>query len=193
MQFTEAAKILQKQSIVGVIPTDTVYGLVARARDKSAVERMYKLKKREGKPGTLIAASIEQLVELGLKERYLKAVEQHWPGPLSVIVPCPDKELEYLHQGKKSIAIRIPAEFRILWLLETVGPLITTSANHTGEPTANTKEEAIDYFGDKVDFYVEGGNLSGRSPSTVARIIDDTIEVIRPGQVKIDETGKKID
>src|SRR5665213_2242664 len=90
---------LQRPAAVGVIPTDTVYGIVARAADHEAVARLYKLKKREGKPGTIIAADIDQLVELGIKRRYLKAVEQFWPGALSVNIPSTDPELAYLHLG----------------------------------------------------------------------------------------------
>ncbi len=51
---------------MGVLPTDTVYGLVARRLDQAAATRLYRLKKREQKPGTVIAASIDQLVELGI-------------------------------------------------------------------------------------------------------------------------------
>lgn len=192
MQFPEAAKILlNKPGSVGVIPTDTVYGLVAKANDKEAVSRLYGLKDRVNKPGTLIAANIDQLVELGIKRRYLKAVEQYWPGELSVIIPCTNKDLEYLHLGKNSLAIRIPAELRMLWLTETTGPLMTSSANTPGDPEASTLKEAQAYFGDKVDFYVDGGNIAGRRASTIIRIVDDAIEVLREGPVKIDETGKR--
>lgn len=192
MPFIKAAHTLETPGTVGVIPTDTVYGLVAKASDPEAVTRLYKLKDRVQKPGTLIAANIEQLVELGIKRRYLTAVEQYWPGPLSVIVPCVNKELEYLHQGRNSLAIRIPAELRMLWLLEVVGPLITTSANTPGEPPAETIKQAKEYFGDKVDFYIDGGNLAGREPSTIIRIVDDVIEILREGATKIDESGKKL-
>src|SRR5262249_701078 len=150
--FDEALKYLQNPSAVGVIPTDTVYGLVARAADKAAVERLYKLKSREHKPGTIIAASIEQLVDLGIKRRYLKAVEQFWPGAVSVIIPC-GPELEYLHQGLQSLAVRIPGDESVHDLLAQTGPLVTSSANQPGEPSANTIAEARQYFGDQVDFY----------------------------------------
>jgi len=172
-----------------VIPTDTVYGVVARAADPVAVTRLYHVKRRDHKPGTVIAASIDQLVELGLKRRYLTAVEQWWPAPLSVVIPCGD-ELTYLHQGKRSLAVRIPDNAELRAVLERTGPLLTTSANHPGKPTANTVEEARAYLGDEVDFYKDGGDLSGHEPSTVVRIIDDAIEVLREGAVKIDESGK---
>jgi len=184
--FDEVAQKLAPASAVGVLPTDTVYGLVARASDPTAVKRLYDLKLREGKPGTIIAASIEQLVELGLKRRYLKAVEQYWPGAVSVIIPC-GPELEYLHEGKLSLAVRIPDRPELLKLLAQTGPLLTSSANHPGQPTATTAEQAQNYFGTQADFYIDGGDLSGHAPSTVIRIVDDAIEIVRPGAVEIKE------
>lgn len=185
--FDVAVTPLQKPGAVGIIPTDTVYGLVARAADPAAVERLYALKKRDAKPGTLIAASIDQLAQLGIKRRYLKAVEQFWPGAVSVIMPASDPHLRYLHQGKQALAVRIPDYPELLDLLAQTGPLQTSSANPAGLPTAQTIEQARAYFGDQADFYIDGGDLSGRQPSTVIRIIDDAIEVIRPGAVRIDD------
>jgi L-threonylcarbamoyladenylate synthase len=184
--FDDIAQKLGQAGAVGVIPTDTVYGLVVRASDQTAVQRLYDLKHRENKPGTLIAASIEQFVGLGLKARYLKAVEQYWPGAVSVIIPC-GPELTYLHQGKFGLAVRIPDYPELLTLLDQSGPLLTSSANHPGEPTANTVDEARSYFKDEVDFYVDGGDLSSHQPSTVIRIVDDAIEILREGAVKIQE------
>jgi L-threonylcarbamoyladenylate synthase len=178
---------LRQTGSIGVIPTDTVYGVVACAADQSAVARLYELKKREQKPGTLIAASIEQLEQLGLKHRYLKAVEQFWPGAVSVVIPAADPALKYLHQGKMSLAVRIPDQPELQELLQQTGPLLTSSANQPGEPTSTTVDQAKKYFGDKVDFYIDGGDLSHHKPSTIIRIIDDAIEVIRPGAVDIDD------
>lgn len=191
--FADTAEELCKTGAVGVIPTDTVYGLVARAADQEAVERLYQLKNREDKPGTLIAANLEQLEELGLKHRYLKAVEQYWPGAISVIIPCGDPALKYLHCGKMSLAVRIPDQPELLQLLTKTGPLLTSSANHPGEAPANTFEEAQAYFANQVDFYVDGGDLSDRQPSTIIRIVDDAIEIVREGAVKLDESGNRND
>ena len=182
-----AAESLTQPAAVGIIPTDTVYGLVARAADQAAVNRLYAVKSREDKPGTLIAADIQQLETLGLKHRYLKAVEQFWPGAVSVVIPVSDPQLEYLHQGKMSLAVRIPDDPKLQELLAKTGPLLTSSANPPGQPVAANIEQAKAYFGTKVDFYEDGGDLSGREPSTVIRIVDDAIEVLRPGAVKIDD------
>jgi tRNA threonylcarbamoyl adenosine modification protein (Sua5/YciO/YrdC/YwlC family) len=182
--FNDAATILLRPGSVGVIPTDTLYGLVARAADESAVARLYALKSRDHKPGTVIAANIDQLVELGIKRRYLKAVEQFWPGAVSVEIP---HQVAYLSQDTGRQAFRIPDDKALLELLEQTGPLQTTSANLPGEAPAATIEAAKAVFGDTVDFYIDGGDLSGRAPSTIIRIVDDAIEVIREGAVKIQE------
>ncbi|MDB5162315.1 MAG: hypothetical protein JWM52_823 [Candidatus Saccharibacteria bacterium] len=170
---------------IAVIPTDTVYGVVARARDPEAVAALYALKHREHKPGTLVTASLDQLVELGFKRRYLTAVEQFWPGAVSVITQC-GPELEYIHQGIGSLAVRIPNDPWLQSLLKETGPLVTSSANQPGEPPATTIAEAKAYFGENVEWYEDGGVVN-REPSTVIRVIDDAIEIVRAGAVAIKE------
>jgi L-threonylcarbamoyladenylate synthase len=178
-----------KHGGVAVIPTDTVYGVVASAHDKDAVARLYALKHRDHKPGTVVAADVQQLIEIGLKPRYLRAVEHLWPNSLSVEIPL-GPELAYLHQDTGRQGFRVVKDKNLLKILRHTGPLLTSSANNPGVPGANTVQEAENYFGDRVDFYVDGGDLSGHAPSTLVRIIDDAIEVIRMGAVKITESGR---
>lgn len=178
-----------KPGNVAVIPTDTVYGLVCQALDQAAVEKLYSLKEREKKPGTIIAASVDQLVELGLKRRYIKPIEHLWPNPISVILPS-EVNLSYLDQGQGTLAVRIVADKELAKLLERTGPLLTSSANLPGRPPANNIKEAKEYFGEHVDEYVDGGDLSDRQPSTVVRIIDDAVEILRDGSVKLNEKGE---
>ncbi len=187
--LTQAAPGL-KTGKIGIIPTDTLYGLAACADNEMAVKRLYALKKHETKPGTLIAASVEQLVNLGLKKRYLTAVEQYWSGAISVVIPT-GPTLGYLHQGKYSLAVRLPDDLRLQKLLRQTGPLVTSSANTPGENPATTIAQAQSYFGDSVDFYVDGGNRNGL-PSTLIRIVDDAVEVLREGSVKINEATGRI-
>jgi L-threonylcarbamoyladenylate synthase len=170
---------------IGVLPTDTVYGLVARAHDEQAVTRFYKLKHRERKPGTIIAASVSQLIELGFDKAVLAKAASLWPDSLSVIVPV-SRNIPYLDQGIGDQPLRIPKDENLRALLKQTGPLVTSSANDPGKPTAETIEEAYAYFHDTVDFYVDGGTMAGRAPSTIIRIAaNDTIEVLRDGAVKI--------
>jgi L-threonylcarbamoyladenylate synthase len=173
------ANLLKGQ--VGVLPTDTVYGLTARAYDTYAVTRLYALKNRDHKPGTVIAANIEQLHDLGVSRTQLDKVRPWWPGPLSVVLNISDK-YSYLHQDVGDIAIRVTADTQLKSILEKTGPLLTTSANQPGEPPAATVQQAYEYFKDEVDFYVDGGDLSGRAPSTIIRITPaGEVELLRDG------------
>lgn len=174
---------------VGVLPTDTIYGLSASASHVEAVTRLYELKDRERKPGTLIAASIAQLIALGLDEPSLQRVADLWPSSLSIIIPAPDS-LSYIHQGLHSLAVRIPRDDALLQLLARTGVLLTSSANHPGSPPANNLAEARLYFSNRVDFYVNGGDRSDRPPSTIARITDGKVEVLRTGAVTINDAGE---
>ena len=169
---------------VGVLPSDSVYGLMCVASNPDAVKRLYELKQRENKPGTLIGASIEQFVTLGLDPEYIEAAKKYWPGPVSVVIPC-DTRLDYLHLGHNSLAVRIPDNLDLLSLLSKTGVLQTSSANLTGQPVATTITDTQNYFGDNVDFYVDGGDLSSRQATTVLRINNGQVEVLRQGAQQV--------
>lgn len=186
--FLEAGRLLNEPGTIGVIPTDTVYGVAARAVDEGAIKKFYELKQRQQKPGTLIAANIEQLVALGIPRRYLTPVMHYWPNPLSIIIPT-TPELRYLDTGKGSLAIRIPSHQQLYQLLCSTGPLMTSSANQPGRPPATTITEAQHYFADQVHFYLDGGQLQAL-PSTIIQVIDDAVEVIRAGTIKINDKGE---
>ncbi len=171
---------------LAVIPTDTVYGVVCRAADEVAVQRLYRLKSRENKPGTVIASSIDQLVELGIKRRYLSAVSQYWPNPISIEIP---HDINYLNQDTGRQAVRVVNNKNLQQILDKTGPLLTSSANTPGKSTSKNIAEAKKYFTDKVDFYLDGGELPD-NPSTLIRIIDDAVEVLRQGSVKVNEAGE---
>ncbi len=171
---------LQKGGIV-VIPTDTLYGIVTSALNKSAVEKVYALRKRSpDKPVIVLVASFEQLQKfLDVSEKAKQYLEGVWPGSVSVVLPCDKKEYFHLHRGTNSIAFRMPADKILKKLLLITGPLIAPSANTEGMPPATTIEEAQAYFGDSVDVYVDGGKITG-SPSRLVRWNNDgSVEILR--------------
>lgn len=182
IDYQKAADILIAGGI-GVLPTDTVYGLVASAYDKLAVERMYAAKNRERKPGTLIAANIDQLLTLGVSREETDKVTQWWPNPLSAVLKVDG--FEYLHQGVGTLAMGVVDNTIVRELLQVTGPLITSSANLPGQPPATTIEEAIAYFGDKVDFYVDGGVIVDVQPSTIIRPTAEGVEILRQGSISL--------
>lgn len=155
---------------VGVLRTDTVYGLVARADCKEAIDRIYSLKGRDGrKPFIILISKIEDLKIFGVcpGSRQKNILRKIWPGKFSVILPCRDKKFAYLHRGSFGLAFRLPKRASLTRIIEKTGPLVAPSANPQGLPTAKTVAEAKKYFGKGVDFYLDGGYCAGEPSALV--------------------------
>ena len=174
--FAEIEKILLSGGI-GVLRTDTLYGLVAVAEDRAAVERVYALKSRdETKSPIVLIASIDQVFDTIDTPASL---DSYWPGKVSIVLPSVTAP-SWIQRGNHSVAYRLPDDMALQNLLETTGPLIAPSANPEGSTPASTITEAIAYFGDAVDFYVDGGTVTDTAPSRLIRISQGgDVEVLR--------------
>ena len=180
MDLKTVLKLL-KQDKVGVLPTDTLYGLVGRALDKKSVARIYKVRRRNSKkPLIILISSLANLKLFGIKlgkpqQKFFKKI---WPGPVSVILPCHSKKFSYLHRNTNSLAFRLPKPKWLRQLLIKTGPLVAPSANLEGRPPAKTIKEAKKYFKNRVDFYLDAGKLAG-APSTLISLKGGKITIIR--------------
>ena len=182
--FNRQIKIL-KSGGVGIIPTDTLYGLVGLAKNQKTVEKIYKIRERNpDKPLIILIGSVSDLkkfkVKIDLKTK--KIIKKYWPGQISIILPA-DKKLEYLHRGTGSLAFRLPKDQWLTALLKKTGPLVAPSANPEGRQPALTVKQAKRYFSNAVDFYIDRGKLESE-PSTLIKIEDGKIIVLRSGSVK---------
>lgn len=182
-------KDVLKSGGVAVIPTDTLYGLVARAYDRKAVERVYKVRGRDkGKPCIILISSFSDLKKfgIGISIEQKKFLEKVWPGKISVILPCVQSKFQYLHRGTKTIAFRMigPRNKNLFKILKSVGPLVAPSANPQGLPPAHSRREARQYFGKVVDAYVCVGTKNSK-PSTLVEYKNGKLKIIREGAVKI--------
>jgi L-threonylcarbamoyladenylate synthase len=184
---TRVAEILRRGG-VGVLPTDTIYGIVGSALSKKAVERIYRLRSRSAKkPMIVLIGSMSDLRAFGvnLPPTTYHLLDKLWPGKVTVVLPCrADRKFIYIHRGTKSIAFRLPASAPLRALLRKTGPLIAPSANIEGKPPALTVAAAKKYFGGKVDFYIDGGRLAGKH-STLIAIKHGHPVVLRPGAVRM--------
>lgn len=168
---------------VGVLATDTIYGIVARALDTAAVERVYQVRgRRPDKPCIILIPSPDAVQKFGVQTDALatQILAKLWPGPFSVVLDAPSAEWSYLHRGTNTLAFRVPAHAQLRELLERTGPLIAPSANPEGMKPAATIEKAREYFGDSIDFYDDAGVRVGEA-STVVRIHDGVATVLRQG------------
>ncbi|MBC7074138.1 threonylcarbamoyl-AMP synthase [Candidatus Parcubacteria bacterium] len=178
----EKAAILLKEGAIGVLPTDTIYGILGSARNKNVVEKIYKLKKRNPKkPSIILISSLNDLKEFKIKLKKWQKIflEKIIPSKISFILPCSQKEYFYLHRGTNTLAFRVPNDKRVLKLLQISGPLIAPSANFEGKKPAETISEAKKYFKNKV-FYLNGGRLKNL-PSTLIDLTQKEIKIIRKG------------
>jgi len=151
---------------VAVIPTDTIYGVVALAANQKAVERVYSLKKRApDKPCIILISNPNQMLYFGVDKKWLEKTAKYWPGPNSLIVPTLGEGFDYLTRDTSSLAFRLPDKSDLISLIEKTGPLIAPSANPESLPPATNTTQAKKYFGNLVDIYIDGGDYSGALPS----------------------------
>lgn len=170
---------------IGVMPTDTIYGLVGQALNKETVERIYSVRKRNpSKPMIILINFIKDLALFGVRpdEKLKTTLSELWHGKVSIILPI-DKtsyleKLNYLHRGTKTLAFRLPNDKKLTDLLSQVGPLVAPSANPEGMTPSATIDEAKNYFGDSVDFYIDGGKIEKPS-SRLIKIENDKIIELR--------------
>lgn len=185
---TEQVVKLLKAGKIGVMPTDTIYGIVGSALNPETVEEIYKLRKRESsKPFIILISSLDDLLKFNInvtkeQKTFLKKI---WPNPVSVILPCLEDKFFYLHRGKKSLAFRIPDNGILLSILKQTGPLVAPSANIEKEKPAENIAEAKKYFGDKVAFYTSGEQLKSTASTIIQLYEDGTNIVLREGKFKI--------
>lgn len=164
----EVARLLVGNQ-VGIIRTDTLYGIVARAASEQAVNRIFSLKERSpDKPLLLLIADSTQLIDTYNTDQFEDSL---WPGPNTIILPSPTAP-DYLTRGTGTLAYRIPDDESLRKLLRVTGPLVAPSANPEAEEPAHSLQKAKEYFGEMVDFYVDGGVVTNNIPSKLWRLGD---------------------
>ncbi len=182
----ENIEILKKGG-VGVIPTDTVYGMVGSALSVQAVNKISQIKNRtNGKGFIVLISSVDDLKIFGVETNETARIfmKKFWPGKVSIEFISLLPKFDYLKKVGQTIAFRLPDKTDLLESLKQTGPLVAPSANTEGEPPAKNIAEAQKYFGNKVDFYEDGGTLDS-APSTLVKIVGDKVEVLRQGAVEI--------
>jgi len=168
---------------IGIIPTDTIYGIVANALDPVVVEKVYDLKHRNTtKRFIVLIGSFADLhlFNIELKENTKKILNKLWPGPFSIDLPVSDKKFKYLTRDSDSLAFRFPKSKKLLEILKETGPIIAPSANPEGDNPVVNLSEAKKYF-PNLDFYINGGILKN-NPSTVVSIVGDKVKIWRQGK-----------
>ena len=155
---------------IGILPTDTLYGICTSATARQAIEKIYHLKGRDHhKPLITLISSMSQLDEfIALSPFARKVARENWPGSCSIIFPCDSSEMDYLHRGTHSLAFRLPDSPSLIKFINKTGPIVAPSANPQGEPPAQTIAQAKEYFSRDINIFVDAGTKNS-SPSKLLK------------------------
>lgn len=187
-KLDDAIDLIKHGGIV-ITKTDTIYGILANALDKEAIEKIYVIKGREkDKPFIILIPNAKFLKKFKVKENPQAEKILNLKG-ITVIfdVNDPNNELEYLHRGTKTLAFRIPDDPEFLGFLNKLDtPIVAPSANPSGLTPAEDIHKAIEYFKDKVDLYIDRGKSETNIPSTIVKVENSKIKILRQGSKQID-------
>jgi len=185
--ITQVQTAVQELLNGGVVahPTETCYGLAVDIFNKSAVRKLYALKKMAlEKPVSILIRDLDEAEQYGIfNDKARELAEKHWPGPLTIIVPRTAALPAWINYGIDSIGMRVSSNKKARELVEAFGgPLTTTSANIHGQPQAYTIREMIDQ---KLvpDFVLDSGKIGPVDPSTIVKVVGEDVELIRQGPI----------
>nr|WP_250809541.1 L-threonylcarbamoyladenylate synthase [Neorhizobium tomejilense] len=173
------------------IPTETVYGLAADATNPAAITRIYETK---GRPR--FNPLICHMSDLDMAERYAdfdpisrRLAEAFWPGPLTLILPLkPESGIHALATaGLDTVGIRLPKGFASELIRAFGKPLAAPSANTSGKVSPTSARHVADDLGEKLALIIDGGAAPVGVESTIVRVENGVIRLLRPGGVAAEE------
>jgi L-threonylcarbamoyladenylate synthase len=184
--LARAAQILRGGGLVA-LPTETVYGLAARADSAAAIAEIYRAKGRpEFNPLIVHVASLEEAERLALvDDRARMLAERFWPGPLTLVLPLRDgaQVAPAVTAGLATIALRVPAHPVTRAILrETALPLAAPSANRSGSVSPTSAAHVLASFGEDMPV-VNGGACEKGLESTIVAIREQGWQLLRPGPI----------
>ncbi|MFP4456111.1 MAG: L-threonylcarbamoyladenylate synthase [Clostridia bacterium] len=186
MNIKLAAKLINNGEIIG-FPTETVYGLGADAFNESAVKKIFQAKNRPSdNPLIVHIQDTSQLVELTyeLTELEKRIINSFWPGPLSIVLKSKEKVPKVVTAGLDTIAVRLPAHPVAKEIIkEAKVPIAAPSANISGKPSATSAQHVFNDFESKIPLIIDGGKSDFGLESSVIRVLEGQIVILRPGAI----------
>lgn len=164
-------------------PTDTTYGIGCSIFNKKGIERIYRLKQRDKKkPFSFICPSLSEVSKYArVSNTAFKILKRYLPGPYTFVLEASREVPDLLITKQKTVGIRMPDNKICLDIVQMLGnPIITTSANLSGEEPVGDPHLIEETFGKQLDLIVDGGILT-TDVSSVVSLINEKPEVLRTG------------
>ncbi|MGN1371917.1 MAG: L-threonylcarbamoyladenylate synthase [Candidatus Coprovivens sp.] len=173
---------------LAIVPTDTVYGIIADATNEKAIKKVYEAKRRDySKPLIIMVSSIEMLYKYvdGVSELEKRIINKYWPGKLSILFKKSNILPSCINSKGDSIAIRYPDNKELIELMNILDkPLVSTSANLAGEETITSVDKINFELLEYIDYIYDDG-FKENVPSTIIRVNNDNIEFLRKGDLSL--------
>ena len=199
--LAQAVEIIRDGGLI-LIPTDTVYGVACDPRNVEAIRKIYMVKQRpKYKPLQGLLASIDGLdaLRLDLPVPLNRLAAMFMPGAFSPIAVADDDSplltVRVDDSGARTQGIRVPDSEVTLRVLRAIGPVAASSANRSGNESAQTVDEAVAALGDSVDLYIDGGPTVSHTASTVVAADPDApdgIVILREGRLEADAVRRAV-
>jgi len=181
--IARAAERLRAGGVIA-FPTDTLYGVGARAADPAAVARLYQVKRRPSEqPMVWLVTDRAQVERFAVVSAAATALmERHWPGPLTLVLPT------RIGNDDSTIAVRAPDHEVALELLRALGePIASSSANPAGQAPPVDADHVIAALGDELDVVLDGGPCVIGQPSTILDLTGPAPRILRLGAIPWEE------
>lgn len=171
---------------IAVVPTDTVYGIIGDATNIDVIHKVYEVKKRDySKPLILMVSSIAMLEKYVLEVNDIekKLIDRYWPGKLTILFKKNNNIDDLITSGSNLVGIRYPDNKELNELMDKLNkPLISTSCNISSKEVITSIDMLEEDISKHVSYVYDGGVLSDTS-STIVRVNDGKIEIIRDGEL----------
>ena len=192
----EAAQYIKEGKLV-LFPTETVYGIGANGLDDNAVSKIFVAKNRaQDNPLILHISNINMLDRIAddLTDLERKIINDFFPGPLTIILKRKENIPNSVTAGLDTVGVRMPSNKIARDLIELSDtPIAAPSANISGKPSGTNIQDIFNELNDKVDYILDGGDTKIGLESTVIRIINNKIHILRPGKITYDDLIKYAD
>lgn len=193
IDLTEAAKCIKNGKLV-LFPTETVYGIGANGLNSNAVKSIFEAKNRAGdNPLILHVSSIDMVntIAKDINDLEKQLMNDFFPGPLTIILKRKDIVPNIATANLDTVGVRMPSNKIARDLIELANtPIAAPSANISGKPSGTNVQDIFNELNDKVDYILDGGETKIGLESTVIRVIDNKIHILRPGKITYEDLSK---
>lgn len=187
MDISKIVEVINKGELA-IVPTDTVYGIIADATNHKAVEKVYLAKKRDfEKPLIIMVSSLEMLNEYisDLTDTEKKLINKYWPGKMTILLKKNNKIPNIVTANGDLVGVRYPNDKNLIKIMDIVNkPLISTSANIAGNDTITSVDMIEKELYDAVSYVYDDG-LIENNPSTLVKVTNEEIIILRKGDLDI--------